>query len=103
MECLHLLKVEVAYANLTRQRVISLEVPAGCTVAQAIVQSKIFQHFPELELRKNKVGIFSKLVTEATVLQEGDRVEIYEPLLVDPKQTRRQRAVVQKKKGTLVR
>ncbi len=94
--------VEVAYALPERQMIIPLEVKEGTTVEQAILQSGILGKFPGLELTpETKVGIFSKPVGRDTVLREGDRVEIYRPLIADPKEVRKRRAAAGKrmKKG----
>lgn len=85
-------QVEVVYANPSRQSLIALQVTADCTVESAIQQSGILQDFPEIDFKINKVGIFSKIIPLNSFLREGDRIEIYRPLLVDPKQLRKQRA-----------
>lgn len=84
--------VEVAYATPERQALLRVEVPAGCTLAQAIELSGIRARFPELRLEEEGVGIFSRKVPLDHVLREGDRVEIYRPLIADPKETRRKKA-----------
>ena len=84
--------VEVAYATPEQQIIIPLEVEADCTVKHAIEASGILNQFPEIDLCKNAVGIFSKHVKLDTVLREGDRVEIYRPLLVEPKQRRKNKS-----------
>lgn len=84
--------VEVAYATPLRQALLSIEVPRGCTVAEAIDLSGIREEFPELELDSNMIGIFSRKVPPDHELREGDRVEIYRPLIADPKEMRKQRA-----------
>lgn len=86
-------QVEVVYASLEKQTLVSLTIGMGSTVQQAITQSGILLAFPMLDLAKNKVGIFSQLVTLDTIVKSGDRIEIYHPLLADPKQARRQRAL----------
>lgn len=86
--------VQVAYARADRQQIIPLQVAAGSTLEQAIRQSRILEQFPEIDLATARVGIFGKLQTLHTVLRAGDRVEIYRPLLADPKQVRKQRAAV---------
>ncbi|MCI0506237.1 MAG: RnfH family protein [Gammaproteobacteria bacterium] len=93
--------VEVAYAKPDVQVITPLLVDAGTTLEQAIHLSGILDVFPEIDLNKNKVGIFSKLVKKDTVLREKDRVEIYRPLIADPKEVRKQRAAEGKvmKKG----
>ncbi len=89
------IQVEVAYAKPDVQRIITVDVDMGATVAQAIELSGIAGDFPEIDLQKNKVGIFGKLVSLDQCLQAGDRIEIYRGLLADPKQARRERAMRQ--------
>ena len=84
--------VEVSYARPDVQVVLPVEVPDGATVADALSQSKIADRFPEIDLKTAKVGIFGKLTRMETVLKPKDRVEIYRPLIADPKEVRRQRA-----------
>ena len=91
------INVEVAYALPERQVIRAVNVDVGSTLGAAIVQSGIMMDFPELELESAKVGIFGKVSTMTTVLSEGDRVEIYRPLIADPKEVRRQRAAEGKK------
>jgi hypothetical protein len=86
------MKVEVVYALPNKQSLLSLDVPQGTTVEQAIRQSGILTLYPEIDLSKNKVGIFSKPTTLDTELREFDRVEIYRPLIADPKEIRRRKA-----------
>ena len=84
--------VEVAYALPKVQSLISLTIAPGSTVKDAIDASGILQQFPEIDLEKNPVGIFSKKTSLDHPLRERDRVEIYRPLIADPKQVRKQRA-----------
>ncbi|MCP4700669.1 MAG: RnfH family protein [Gammaproteobacteria bacterium] len=95
------LEIEVAHAKPAEQVIISLEVPEGTRVKEAITRSGILGRFPEIDLDRNKLGIFSKPTKPDAVLRHGDRVEIYRPLLADPKEVRRQRAAQGKrlKKG----
>jgi putative ubiquitin-RnfH superfamily antitoxin RatB of RatAB toxin-antitoxin module len=86
------IKVEVVHARPDRQVLLQLQVPTGTTVIEAIEQSGIRASFPDLELIKGGVGIFSAKVPLNHVLREGDRVEIYRPLIADPKESRRRRA-----------
>ncbi|TRZ91554.1 MAG: RnfH family protein [Rhodocyclaceae bacterium] len=79
------MKIKVAYATLRRQAVLPVEQPEGATVRDAIQSSGILKQFPEIDLEKQKVGIFNKVCTLDAKLAEGDRVEIYCPLTVDPK------------------
>jgi putative ubiquitin-RnfH superfamily antitoxin RatB of RatAB toxin-antitoxin module len=86
------INVEVVYAEPDRQLIISVNVDAGTTVGGAIVQSGVMMEFPELDVESSKVGIFGKATAMETKLQEGDRVEIYRPLIADPKEVRRKKA-----------
>jgi putative ubiquitin-RnfH superfamily antitoxin RatB of RatAB toxin-antitoxin module len=86
------IRVEVVYALPERQALVSVELPAGSTVAAAIEASGVREQFPGMEIDPASVGIFSRKVTLDRVLQDGDRVEIYRPLKADPKEARRQRA-----------
>lgn len=93
------LRVEVAYARADRQFVIPLEVTAGATLADAVAESGILAQCPEIDLEKNRVGVFGKLAKLDRVLRDGDRVEIYRPLIGDPKEIRRQLAAEGKTMG----
>ncbi|MEM7294366.1 MAG: RnfH family protein [Pseudomonadota bacterium] len=84
--------VEVAYALPERQAIIHVELEIGATASQAIERSGILREFPNIDYPNCKIGVFGKSVSADTVLQAGDRVEIYRPLLADPKEVRRQRA-----------
>ena len=97
MATAELLEVEVAYATPEQQYLLSVSVPMGSTVEQAIQQSGICERCPEIDLTAQSVGIFSQLATLQTVLNNADRVEIYRPLLVDPKLQRKERAQRQEK------
>ena len=85
------LRIEVAYALREEQVLVSLEVEEGTTVLQAIERSRILARFPEVELARERVGVFGKVVTLDTSLRDGDRVEIYRSLVADPKEARRRR------------
>lgn len=94
--------VEVAYALPTEQIIIPVTVKAGTTAEQAIHASGILKKFPEIDLGQNKIGIFGKLSNLEAALRHLDRVEIYRPLIADPKAIRKQRAAdgkVMKKGG----
>lgn len=86
--------VEVAYALADKQRIVALELPVGTTVREAVLQSGLDSQFPGLDLASADVGIFGKVVTkpESQALNDGERVEIYRPLIADPKEVRKQRA-----------
>ncbi len=94
--------VEVAYARPEKQKILRLEVEQGTTLRQAVELSGIVQEFPEINPDDAKYGIFGKAVRDpaTTELRDGDRVEIYRPLLIDPKQARANRAAKTAKKGS---
>jgi putative ubiquitin-RnfH superfamily antitoxin RatB of RatAB toxin-antitoxin module len=85
-------RVEVAYATPSRQEVIEVAVSPGATVEQAIRASGLLERFPEIDLARQHVGIFGERVRLSDPLRDRDRVEIYRPLIADPKQARRERA-----------
>jgi len=87
--------VEVAYAKSDEQLILLVQATEPCTIEQAIQLSGILKYFPEIDLTKNKVGIFSQISALNKCLQENDRVEIYRGLAIDPMEARRQRAVKQ--------
>ena len=95
------INVEVAYAIPEKQIIRAVNVDTCTTIGAAIVQSGIMMDFPDLELEDAKVGIFGKAASMTTVLSDGYRVEIYRPLIADPKEVRRKRAAACKvmKKG----
>jgi hypothetical protein len=86
------IRVEVVYALPARQRLLTIRVPAGTSVAEAVRHSGILNEFPEIDLARVSVGIFSRRVSLEHVLRADDRIEIYRPLLADPKSARRARA-----------
>ena len=83
------IRIEVAYATAKEQVIIPVEIPDSSTVEQAIEKSNVLKRFPEIDLTKNGIGIFSKATTLNAILQAGDRIEIYRPLLGDPKEIRK--------------
>ncbi|MGD8378017.1 MAG: RnfH family protein [Gammaproteobacteria bacterium] len=91
--------VEVAHARPERQLVLRLDVPEGTTVLEAVRRSGILERFPSIDLAHNRLGVFGKLVKPDQVLREGDRVEIYRPLVADPKEARRRRAAAGRTMG----
>jgi uncharacterized protein len=91
------IRVEVAYALPEQQWLVPLEVRAGTTVRQAVELSGILGRFPGIETVQGGVGVFGRLVKPDSLLRDGDRVEIYRPLIADPKQARRAR--VRKRRG----
>lgn len=97
MGVLAMINIEIAYAGLIKQIIISLQISPDATVEMAVRQSGILKQFPEIDLTKNKIGIFGNIVTLETTPRNGDRIEIYRALFVDPKQARLQRAKRQRK------
>jgi hypothetical protein len=94
-----LISVEVAYALPERQQIIELQVPVGTTAFDAVKQSGIVEKFPEIDIDNVKMGIFGKTLgtkglkpPKEQVLNSMDRVEVYRPLIIDPKEIRRRRA-----------
>lgn len=88
----HEILVEVVYALPQQQVLLRVSLPEGGTVEDVIRRSGVLEKFPEIDLAHNKLGIFSKLVKLDEKLRDKDRVEIYRPLIADPKEVRRQRA-----------
>ena len=85
--------IEVAYALPDKQRIEVVEVPAGTTAIEAVALSGIEAHFDELIVSDDlKLGVWGKAVAHSRVPEAGERVEIYRPLLIDPKEVRKQRA-----------
>ena len=93
--------VEVVYPLPRKQELVSLSLPVGATVRQAVEASGFVDKHPEVDLEKTRFGIFAKLAKPEAVLRDRDRVEIYRPLIADPKAIRKQRAAEGKimKKG----
>ena len=87
-----MIEVEVAYAMPDKQILLRLEVPDGTTAMEAIRLSGIKRSFPEMVIEAGVIGIFSQKVPLDQLLKAGDRVEIYRPLIADPKESRRRRA-----------
>ncbi len=97
MENAEKIDVEVCYALADEQTVMPARIDAGQTVEHAIEQSGILGQYPEIDLKINKVGVYGKLVRLDAPLQPGDRVEIYRPLIADPKESRRKKVEEEKK------
>jgi putative ubiquitin-RnfH superfamily antitoxin RatB of RatAB toxin-antitoxin module len=89
------IRVEVAYALPERQVIVRLRMPV-VTALEAIQASGILEKHPEIDLRKNKIGVYGRLVSLDTLLRDQDRVEIYRSLIADPKEVRRKRAQEQR-------
>ena len=86
------ISVEVCYALPERQELVKVKLAPKGTVQQALEASGMLAKFPEVSLEQSKFGVYGKLVRLDTVLREGERVEIYRPLIADPKEVRRKRA-----------
>lgn len=99
MEPQETMEVEVAYARPERQVILKVEVPAGTTAVEAARLSGIEEQFPEIELGKHRMGVFGKLCKPDRPLNPGDRVEVYRPLLADPRAARRELAAAGKSMG----
>lgn len=95
------IEVEVVYALPDSQPLLRVRLSEGATVEEAVSASGVLARFPEIDLARNKVGIFSKLVKLTEKVRDRDRVEIYRALIADPKEVRRNRAEAGKvtKKG----
>ena len=87
-----MIRIEVAYAKPGRQLILALEVEPGITAKEAVMRSGILDEFPEIDIETAKLGVFGKAVAANTTLNPLDRVEIYRPLIADPKEARRRRA-----------
>jgi uncharacterized protein len=94
------IQIEVIYALPDGQYQVNLKLPAGATVKAALAESGLLEKFPEIDLQRQRTGIFGRLVKLDTVLEDGQRLEIYRPLTRDPKQARRERAARAKRAGT---
>jgi len=95
-----LIAIEAVCATPERQQLVQVNVPAGTTARQALSFTGLAKQFPELDLESGPLGIFGRVVAGDTVLQSGDRVEVYRPLLMDPREARRRRAASKAKQGS---
>ena len=94
-----LITVEVAYALPTKQSLVSIAIDKNATVEEAIQASNLLHEYPDIDLSKTKVGVWSRVVRLKDTLIEGDRVEIYRGLIADPKEIRKRRAEKAKEEG----
>lgn len=85
------INIEVVYALPGEQILYEQSMPEGATVAEAIKNCGILEKYPDVDIAANKLGIFGKLTKADTVLRDRDRIEIYRPLIADPKEVRRKR------------
>ncbi len=86
-----MLEIEVVYGLPGKQVLKKMNVQNGCTAREAVCQSGLNEIFSELDLQTAPLGIFGKSVKDETLLRDKDRIEIYRPLLIDPKEARRKR------------
>jgi putative ubiquitin-RnfH superfamily antitoxin RatB of RatAB toxin-antitoxin module len=93
------MRIEVVYAGPAGQALVELEVPPGTTVAQAVRASGFAERFPGIDPALPAVGVFGERVSPERVLEDGERVEIYRPLVADPKEARKKKAARQKRRG----
>ena len=96
-----MLDVEVCYAMSNKQELVRIRLPQGATLQQGLDASGLLGKYPEIDVKKNKFGIWNKLSKLDAALRDKDRIEIYRPLIADPKEVRKQRAAEGKvmKKG----
>ena len=97
------MQVQVVYALPDRQLVLRIDLQSGATVWRAIEVSGILERVPEIDLSMNVVGVFGTVCEPDRVLDPDDRVEIYRPLVNDPKEMRRERAETARKRKNSVR
>lgn len=93
------IQIEVVYGLAHKQKLLSIPVCKGVTVEQAIIESGIINIFPEIDLAVNKVGIWNKAVKLSQIVADLDRIEVYRPLIADPKEVRKRRAEKAKLEG----
>ena len=96
-----MMSIEVVYPLPEKQEIFKVSLPKGASVRQAIEASGVLLKYPEIDMSKNKIGVFARLAKPDAPLRDLDRVEIYRPLIADPKEVRKQRAAEGKvmKKG----
>jgi putative ubiquitin-RnfH superfamily antitoxin RatB of RatAB toxin-antitoxin module len=94
-----LITVEVAYALPTKQSLVSIAIDKNATVEEAIQASNLLHEYPDIDLSKTKVGVWSRVVRLKDTLIDGDRIEIYRALIADPKEIRKRRAEKAKEEG----
>jgi putative ubiquitin-RnfH superfamily antitoxin RatB of RatAB toxin-antitoxin module len=93
------INIEVAYALPDEQVILSLEVASDCTVEDAIKRSGILESYDQIDLETDKVGVFGKMCKLNATLRDKDRIEIYRKLTADPKESRRKKAEMDRKKA----
>lgn len=93
------ISIEVAYALPDKQALLEVVIEQGTTVEQAVLASGIIKRFPQIDLSKDKVGIWNRTCKLSDCPKNGDRIEVYRPLIADPKEVRRRRAEKAKEEG----
>lgn len=91
--------VEILYATLEKQNLIKVKVTSNDTIESVINASNVLNIYPEIDLNINRVGIFNQVKSLNEIVKSGDRVEIYRPLIANPKDARRSRAIKQREQG----
>lgn len=94
-----MITVEVVFALAERQELVTVTVQTGTRAGEAIDRSAIVEKFPEQDLSVCRIGVWGRLADRDHMLQDGDRIEIYRPLLIDPREARRQLAAEGKSMG----
>jgi putative ubiquitin-RnfH superfamily antitoxin RatB of RatAB toxin-antitoxin module len=94
-----LMHIEVAYALPTKQSLVDVSINEGATVEEVIQASNLLNEYPDIDLSSTKVGIWSRVVKLRDTVKDGDRIEIYRPLIADPKEIRKRRAEKAKEEG----
>lgn len=90
------INVQVVYALPDRQDMVSIKLAAGSTLQRAVEVSGLLQKYPEIDTASGVFGIYARICSPDTVLRDSDRIEIYRPLIADPKEVRRKRSVAVK-------
>lgn len=93
------INIEIAFALPTKQTLLARQMPAGLTVEEIITRSGILDLYEEIDIKVNKVGIWNRTCKLKDIPKNGDRIEIYRPLIADPKESRRRRAEKAKEEG----
>jgi putative ubiquitin-RnfH superfamily antitoxin RatB of RatAB toxin-antitoxin module len=91
--------IEVVYGVPHKQKILTISIDEGATVEQGIIDSGIVKLFPEIDLAINKVGVWNRTVKLSEILEDLDRIEVYRPLIADPKDVRKRRAEKAKQEG----
>lgn len=96
-----MVNIEIAYGTADKQLLQQMQVEEGTTAREAVIRSRIAEEFPDADVRHAPLGIFGKQVKDDTVLRDKDRIEVYRPLLIDPKEARRRRVQEKQNKSRL--